>query len=243
MRATVSRVRRACRRSVPSAVDRLVRSLTAPIARLARSPAAVGRAATERRADVDSLLHSLGLLADRPGSDAEGSRLDPSFRRAWRARMGAIRDDGLRAELAARLDLDPARLALEVTADGVAATDGRRRVGNWPSEAALLADLAAAAALAERAPEWRRLDDRDRAAVIAGLRTRLERCPGCNGTTVEPDPGPATDAERLTEISGELACEHCGSRLVRAGPVDGSGRTKGSAGAAPIPASRPPDDR
>ncbi|OVE84583.1 hypothetical protein [Natronolimnobius baerhuensis] len=116
-------------------------------------------------------------------------RLEPSFRAAWTDRLLAIRERGTRLEaLAASLETDARRLELSVEPDGFVATCGRDRVGCWPSNAALLADLAAASVLETRGETWHGFDEDERGRILTALRVFLERCPNCDGEILETEP-------------------------------------------------------
>lgn len=181
--------------------------------------------------DVEAALRSLdGVIAE-----SDLLRLEPAFRTAWRDRIVEIRDRNARLEeLAARLAVDPGRLALAVTADGFEATCDRTRIGLWPSNAAFLAALAAIAVLDERSADWRELEANEQRVVLAALRLFLERCPNCDGAVVGADSEPPAAADsrwrsteaavRTTEstaVAGRrVACDRCGVVLVREEPYD-----------------------
>ncbi|AXR79120.1 hypothetical protein [Natrarchaeobaculum sulfurireducens] len=159
---------------------------------------------------LESLVRSLDVVDDRGPA---GYRLEPEFRDAWHDRIDEIRAANSRLEvLSTQLGLDPDRVVLEVTSSGFAANYGRNRIGCWPSEAALLADLAATPELEARAPRWRTLGAEERSALLAELRGLLERCPNCNGTLERV--GPAADSCGSTATRGANGCRVCGSRLV-----------------------------
>ncbi|WP_433624919.1 hypothetical protein [Halomicrococcus sp. NG-SE-24] len=54
-------------------------------------------------------------------------------------------------------------------------------VAVWPSEAALVADVAAGPLLRERLPRWDAWDLGDRGQLLHAVRVFLERCPNCDG--------------------------------------------------------------
>ncbi|GAB3675873.1 hypothetical protein [Halopiger thermotolerans] len=179
--------------------------------------------ASSSRAEL--LLRSIGVVATPPGSAP--LRLEPAFETARREQLREIRaQDAQREVLAARLETAPGRVTLAVTADGFVATRGDERVGCWPSNAAFLADLAAAETLDDRRPDWRTLESDERGVVLTALRLFLDRCPNCDGALVGTDAGEATGDELAApgtarsdrtgaERGVSLECAYCGVMLVR----------------------------
>jgi hypothetical protein len=54
-------------------------------------------------------------------------------------------------------------------------------LGQWPSRAALAADVAASDLFASRMPQWRQFDAETRGRILNGLRMFLETCPSTGG--------------------------------------------------------------
>jgi hypothetical protein len=74
---------------------------------------------------------------------------------------------------------DEVRVATE---DGrPVAYDGRDRLNGWPSEAAMVADLAAHEALADRDGEWGAVVATQKLGILRALRGFRETCPVCRG--------------------------------------------------------------
>ena len=195
----------------------------------AGSPAAAPRGGAESAADAEALLRSLDVVTV---IESGRLRLEPGFRRAWRDRTVDIRERNAQLEaLARRLEVAPGRVALAVTSDGFVATRDRTRIGCWPSNAAFLADLAAASVLErENDAGWRAFDEPERSAALTALRLFLERCPNCDGAIVEAD----SSAVRIGEPAGRsldgesaagptvdstgtvaLECDCCGVMVIR----------------------------
>lgn len=191
----------------------------------------VRRASDEERADgVSMAVPAVGdtdaiWVGDEDGAD---DQLDPAFRAAWEDRIAEIRDSERRLEvLAAHVGRDPEWLAFAVRPDGFVATDGRRRLARWPSEAAALADLAASSVLSECSPRYRGLPEADQEHFLAELRTFLRRCPDCEGPVVDGGtasvgtdgtrdgiPAVSVDLEAGAAERPTLVCGRCGSLLV-----------------------------
>ena len=157
--------------------------------------------------DVEAVLHDAGAVEEC--ADADDLCLVPAFREAWRSAVEAVRSaEGGPRERADALDAD---LVVEERGEVLVARADGAIAGQWESEAAFIADVAAAGVLAERYPGWGDLDLRERGAVLGGLRLFVERCPSCDG--------PVTFGEEVVESCCRFAdvvavtCEDCGARL------------------------------
>lgn len=158
--------------------------------------------------------------------DVDDLCLTDDFRRAWHARINHLREtDTSRDELAAILGLPAEALEVEphgdafiAMADGGQTADerfsGRRRVGQWESRGAFLADVAGARVIGERYADWDRLTPRQRGQVLNGLRIFLDRCPSCGGT-VSIGEETVKSCCRSREVVA-VTCEDCGDRLFEA---------------------------
>ncbi|MFB6102245.1 MAG: hypothetical protein ABEJ73_06725 [Haloplanus sp.] len=141
----------------------------------------------------------------------EGGRLVGSFAAAWDDRIEAMGETGVSDDdVATLLGVEEAS---SVPGDVAYVVDGGLR--QWLSEAALLADAAAGAVLAERGGEaWASLDPDARVAALRDLRKYLGYCPLCGGTlnrdeteTVETC---CTESERVLMAT----CVDCNTRLI-----------------------------
>lgn len=182
----------------------------------------------ETSSRAETLLRSIGVVATPPGSTP--LRLESAFETAWRERLCEIRaTDAQREVLAARLEIAPGRVTLAVTGDGFVASRGDERIGCWPSNAAFLADIAAAETLDDRQPDWLTLEPNEQGIVLTALRLFLDRCPNCDGELVGADAGTGTaTAAELERPSAtgtartgadrgvSLECAYCGVMLIRA---------------------------
>lgn len=102
------------------------------------------------------------------------------FRTAWRDRIDALRDTEITPrQVAATLGVPESDVS--TVPGGVAFAVRGEELLHWESEAALVADVAAAEVLAARADRWSTLDHDERRRGLAELRRRLDRCPGCDG--------------------------------------------------------------
>lgn len=140
-----------------------------------------------------------------PDDAAEDLRLADEFHREWERRMGRLDDRDPTTYLALLLEVDPDELSV-TAGEGLVVTHSGRQVGEWPSRAALLADVAAATLLGEWLPVWTELDGETRDELVARLRIFLETCPSCGGDLVQE----AIDGDRPVQYG----CAECGTQLV-----------------------------
>ncbi|AFZ72729.1 hypothetical protein [Natronobacterium gregoryi] len=147
--------------------------------------------------------------ADGPDDDL---CLTAAVRQDWQAELEAIRDGDRRRQVATFLEIDPAALDFECSGEqAIARVDGRQ-AAFWESEAALLADLAAAEVLANRLPNWDRLSLENRSQLASGLRTFVESCPGCGGS-ISLDEETVESCCRSHQVYA-ITCEACEARLL-----------------------------
>jgi len=120
--------------------------------------------------------------------------LTDEFGADWSASLGAV-DDVAGTDLADALDLDgDGAYAIAEHGDARVLRRDEDIVGKWPSQAALVADVAAASVLADRDPSWAAREPEIRGQILNGLRLFLPTCP--NGEDVE-----------LTEETVESCCQ------------------------------------
>ncbi|WP_318568564.1 hypothetical protein [Salinigranum marinum] len=158
---------------------------------------------------VDDPLVGAGVV------DADGATPTPAFGAAWLDRAADVEAEGVDpADVAAVFGADEAR---EAGAESFV-LDGSKSV-RWGSHAALVADVAAAALLAERLPVWETYDRDRRQSVLIGLRLGLDRCPLCDGdvshTRERVDP-----CCQKPHLVADAVCSSCGAALADAAVVD-----------------------
>lgn len=172
--------------------------------------AASASVAPEGEFDVESALEDAGAVTEC--ADADDLCLAAEFRDAWRATVETIRrEDDRHGDLATALGDG---LAVEERGETLVARDEGVVVGQWESEAAFLADVAAARVLSERYPVWAGLDLQFRGAVLNGLRLFVERCPACDGR-VTMDEEVVRSCCRSRDVVA-VTCEDCAARLFEA---------------------------
>ena len=154
---------------------------------------------------VDRLVAASVVRVDE---SAEDIALTESFRDDWRRRIEQVSDDPTRY-LGLLLEADPEALSVDTGSDGVSVRDGSgattRTVGEWPSRAALVADVAAFVALGERLPAFEELEGAERDELVARLRVFLEACPTCDGELIEE-----SNADTMAPA---ISCAECGAAL------------------------------
>lgn len=162
--------------------------------------------------DVETTLFSIGAIEEC--AEMDDWCLDTAFRQAWRDRIRAIRDEDrtVHEQSVARL-LDNETDAVTVRQYGEAAivtVDGRQ-IGQWESNSAFIADVAADTVLREWSDEWADLHLANRSQLLNSLRMFLERCPSCDGpVTLGQDT--VESCCRSFEVVA-VSCEGCGARL------------------------------
>lgn len=160
--------------------------------------------------DVESALHSMGVV--EPCKGGTDLCLEPDFRVAWYDHAETMQsDDERRSAIAEMLDVETSKLSFDEYGSAVVVRFEGKQVGQWESDAALVADLAADRALSAHTVEWDRLDVVNRSRVLNSLRMFLEECPACGG--------PATMGQETVESCCRsidvvaVTCQDCGSRL------------------------------
>ncbi|SFR89344.1 hypothetical protein SAMN05216559_0614 [Halomicrobium zhouii] len=132
--------------------------------------------------DPEIVLSNAGAL--EACDDGEDLCLTEEFKQSWDDAMADF--DGeestdLAERLVAQFDLDVEDCEIEAFDDGRVLTDGDGRIGQWPSEAAMIADAAGAAVLRSRLSDWEALSTREKGSLLNGLRLFLEECPTGEG--------------------------------------------------------------
>jgi hypothetical protein len=143
----------------------------------------------------------------------DGTDLCPQsdFRASRRERRHALKSESPDSEdLLVALDA-PVDVSVEEYGDALVAGTDDRMLGQWPSQAAVVVDVAAAAELAERYPDWERLNPAERARVLTSLRIFIEECPECDGPVrVEQEVVESCCMSHDVVVS---ACQNCDAQL------------------------------
>ena len=176
-----------------------------------------GTAATDSteqpdRDETERLLRSADVVEDCPHED--DLCLTDEFREVWWRRIRRFRGDEDRAvaQLATVLGVDPDELKFVDGTDQFGVEFTGDLIGQWDSDAAFYADLAAEPTLAEWLPEWAELDDQTRTQLLAGIRAFLQECPACEAELDQ------VENVRKSCCAGELVsvsveCPDCGAQV------------------------------
>ncbi|EMA43732.1 hypothetical protein [Halococcus saccharolyticus] len=159
-----------------------------------------------------------GVLLDahavEPCGESTDLCLTADFQQAWRESIHTARTHDLGEDhLADMLDISTTDDQITVDQHGeafVVRTDDAV-VGQWSSQAAAVADVAAATELNERLSRWQNLAPAEIARVLMSLRIFIEQCPDCDGPVqVEQDAIESCCRSYDVIIS---ACQDCDCRL------------------------------
>jgi|AntDeeMinimDraft_5_1070356.scaffolds.fasta_scaffold08939_2 hypothetical protein len=109
--------------------------------------------------------------------------LTDGFRSEWHEQRRAAReqDDPDESDLRKVLGIRDEAITFEEYGDALLARANDGAIGQWNSPAAVVADVAAANALADRYSDWTDMTPTERARVLASLRIFIETCPECGG--------------------------------------------------------------
>lgn len=139
-------------------------------------------------------------------------RLGDEFERSWRRRIEHARDGNrVIQHLAMLLEVDPDAFSIDEREKSIIVQRRGTEAGAWPSEAALIADVALFPIMDEWLPVWEDLDGGGRDELLARLRLFLETCPSCDGEL-------ASAKERDLDAGHAvmtLTCEECGQVALR----------------------------
>jgi len=167
---------------------------------------------TDEGFDAEATLVRVGALTEC--ADSEDLCLTDGFGERWNAELATLDTETGRDELLALLDVDAGEVEYaEFGRAFLAELDGQT-VGKWESEAAFLADLAAARVFEQQYPGWSGLSIEDRGQLLNGLRLFLDTCPNCGGT---PTFGTETvESCCSTHDVAAVTCGNCEARLFEA---------------------------
>jgi len=160
--------------------------------------------------DHEQLLLEAGAV--EPCEDVDDLCLTDVFAASWNDHLADV-PQTVEPEAAADaigIDLDHENVHVQYHEQGTVVTESERPVVEWPSDEAMVLDVAGARALAEHSPDWPTLTSNQRAALVAGLRVFAEEC---------PDGQPAELSEEVVESCCTshtvvtLECVDSGARL------------------------------
>ncbi|WP_158853575.1 hypothetical protein [Halorhabdus sp. CUG00001] len=163
----------------------------------------------EQQRDVEDILVDANALQfDETGEDFE---LVDTFATAWQAAIDDVAEaDDLPGHIETAFGVEGA-IQVEETERATIVRLDNRIMGRWESRAAMIADVASCAILADRYEGWADLPPAQRGHLAGGLRLYIEQCPACGGPT-------SFDTETTTSCCSEhevatVSCVSCGVRL------------------------------
>jgi hypothetical protein len=160
--------------------------------------------------DVATELFAAGALTECGGDEF---CLEDGFREALSTRADELGGEGALREAArkfydvdedADVEFDPLGPAFTVRVDGAA-------WGEYPSEAAFLAETAGASVLSDAHPEWDSFSLQAQSELLAGLRLFVDTCPACGGAATLGEETVESCCRDISVVA--VTCEECDSRL------------------------------
>ena len=177
----------------------------------------------EEAVEPEQFLLEVGVTTET--EDGTDLRLTESFAAAVDEEIAAFEGERPgRAAVADVFEVDPESVEFK-DREYPAITVGRR-IRKWPSEGALLVDVATHQALAERTDRWQSVPLEQRIGILESLRTFQLQCPVCDGELAFGDAVVESCCATYEVISYE--CLDCEQRLLELDPAtidegDGTG--------------------
>jgi hypothetical protein len=165
--------------------------------------------------DIETYFLDAGIL--EPCDDRDDLCLTQAFEAEWDDAMDAVAEAGVGPAEAleafdTETDADPEEFELEENArGGYTLRLDTRRAGQWPSYAAVVADVAAAGILGSWLDEWDAYSPRQKGGILNSLRMFLETCPTAEGG-VEMTEGTIQSCCSSNKVVA-IVCEETGERL------------------------------
>lgn len=147
--------------------------------------------------------------------------LTPKFQQAWRKRIRTVRTQDLSEDrLADALGVSTMhdQFTVDQQDDAFVAHTDDAVIGQWNSQAAAIADVAAASELSERFPNWPDFAPAEIASVLMSLRIFIEQCPQCDGP-VQVEQEVVESCCRSYDVVAS-SCQNCDNRLFEMEWVD-----------------------
>ena len=191
------------------------------LARFDKAPAAVnqspatastGDAAADADGEFDPVDPEQVLLdagAVEPCENVDDLCLVDGFRESW---VAAMREDVTADDAVAALGLAVDDCELAAFGDAYRLERDGQRVAQWPSEAALVADVAGAAALDRHYDGWASLSSGDRGQLLSALRLFADTCPACGGPVALGEDTVESCCRSYDVVA--VTCGDCDARLL-----------------------------
>lgn len=168
----------------------------------------------EHSVDAEQYLEDAGVF--ETSADGTDRSLTPTFREEAEAAAESLKGVIDVEYLAEMYDVTPNEVS--VPDRDYPAIKTRRRIRNWPSEAAFVADLAAHDTLSDMTDDWGAVPVEQRVRMLRSIRSLWETCTVCGGEV-------AFDEETVTSCCREFEvvthrCQSCEARFVELDPDD-----------------------
>jgi hypothetical protein len=162
------------------------------------------------RIDPEHVLLAANVV--QPCENDSDLCLTPVFETRWREQVPTTRERELDAtDLRAILDGHSDRFSIDEYGEALVARTDDTVIGQWPSQAALVADIAAAAVLNQRYTPWATLSSAARAQVLMSLRVFIDTCPACDGSVRIAQEVVESCCRSYDEV--RAACQDCEAQL------------------------------
>ena len=169
---------------------------------------------TDVSIEIDPSQVLLNIRAVEPCCEGTDLCLTSEFREAWREHIQTARAHGPSEDrLVTALGVPPGddRISFDRQGKAFIAYTDDAVIGQWSSQAAVVADVAAATELDSRTADWADLAPAEVARVLMSLRVFIEQCPKCDGL-VEVDQEVVESCCRSYDVIAS-ACQDCDARL------------------------------
>lgn len=180
----------------------------------------------EREQSVDPEAFLLDVGAIEPCEDDTDVCLTDGFATAVRERL--LEDPGLETLSKTMAELfETERAAVTHLDRSYPAFEVGSRVRKWPSEAALMLDLAIHEALADRTEEWETVPKEQRIRMLQSLRSFHETCPLCGGELAFEEE--IVESCCTSHAVVAFGCTDCEARILELDPttLEDGARNKG----------------
>lgn len=132
--------------------------------------------------DPDEYFLETGVLT--PCEDQDDLCLTEAFSARWTEEIERLEDEEMTADRVTTtfgIEAEADEYTIEAHEDARILRQDNRMIGQWPSNAALVADIGATAVLEEYDPLWAERSPNQKGQLLNGLRLFLEDCPGDGG--------------------------------------------------------------
>lgn len=163
---------------------------------------------------IDPETHLLETGVVEPCDDVDDLCLSTDFEAEWNDEIEATDVDALDASDAAAaigLDEDESELEIETHDEARVLRRDGQVIGQWPSQAALVADVTAAHVLESWDDDWESLSIQQKGSLLQGLRLFLETCPTTGGEITMGEETVESCCQSYDVVA--VTCDDSGERL------------------------------